>query len=161
MQDVLRRGWSQTIVYRTRTVRSIASSQQTKRNNWPLQPKERERSTRRRKASPPPLYIHLMLLFCGRLRAGRVTRVTEAKIHLPRRKSFQKKSFKACKTTDFKDDLKSVNDKWSEQYTQLEAMFLAIRFTVLVEPVQKTDVVVTESPFIPPVHKTTVATGQI
>ena len=39
-------------------------------------------------------------------------------------------------------------------------MFLARSFSVLVEPVQKTDVVVTDKHFIPPVQQTTDFTGQ-
>ena len=40
-------------------------------------------------------------------------------------------------------------------------MYLAKSFTVTVKPVQKSDVVVTGKPFIPPVHKTTRTTGQM
>ena len=40
-------------------------------------------------------------------------------------------------------------------------MFLAKSFTVPVEPVQKSDVVVTDRPFIPPVQKTPGAIGQM
>ena len=40
-------------------------------------------------------------------------------------------------------------------------MFLAKSFTVPVETVQNSDVVVTSRPFIPPVQKTTGATGQM
>ena len=39
-------------------------------------------------------------------------------------------------------------------------MFLARSFSVLVGPVQKGDVVVTDRPFIPPVQQTTSVTGQ-
>ena len=71
-----------------------------------------------------------------------------------------KKTTKAGPSTDFKDDLKSLDEKWSEQFAWLEAMFLAKSFTVPVKPVQKSDVVVTGIPFIPPVQKTTGATSQ-
>ena len=40
-------------------------------------------------------------------------------------------------------------------------MFLAKSFTVLVESVKKTDVAVTERPFIPPVQQTTGTSGQM
>ena len=40
-------------------------------------------------------------------------------------------------------------------------MFLSKSFTVLIEPVQKTDVVVTERPFITPAQKTTGAICQM
>ena len=72
-----------------------------------------------------------------------------------------KKTSKAVNSTDFKEDLKSLDDKWSEQFARLEAMFLAKSFTVSVEPVQKSDVVVTGRPFILLVQKSTGATGQM
>ena len=67
---------------------------------------------------------------------------------------------KTGKPTDFQSELKSMDDKWSERFARLEAMFLARSFTVPIEPVQKGDVVVTDRPFIPPVQQTTGVTGQ-
>ena len=52
-----------------------------------------------------------------------------------------------------------MDNKWSEHFARLEAMFLARSFSVPVELVQKVDVV-TDRPFIPPVQQTTSATGQ-
>ena len=67
---------------------------------------------------------------------------------------------KAGKTSvDFQADLKSMDDKWSERFAQLEAFFLAKSFQVPVEPVKKSDVVVTDRPFIPPVQQATGVTG--
>ena len=57
---------------------------------------------------------------------------------------------KAGKTPDFQSELKTMDDKWSEHFARLEAMFLARSFQVPVEPVQKQDVVVSDRPFIPP-----------
>ena len=73
-------------------------------------------------------------------------------------KSSSKKSTKAGKTADFQSDLKNLDDKWSERFALLEAMFLARSFAV--EPVQKSDVVVTDRPFIPIVQQPTCFTGQ-
>ena len=56
--------------------------------------------------------------------------------------------------------LKNLDEKWSERFARLEAMFLARSFAVPVEPVQNGDVVVTDRPFIPPVQQTTCVTGQ-
>ena len=64
---------------------------------------------------------------------------------------------KAGKTsTDFQSELKSMDDKWSEPFSRL----VARSFQVPVEPVQKSDVVVTDRPFIPPVQQPTGVTGQ-
>ena len=66
---------------------------------------------------------------------------------------------KASKTpVDFQCDLKSMDDKWSEHFAWLEALFLAKSFQVPVEPVKKSEVVVTDRPFIPPTE--TGATGE-
>ena len=67
---------------------------------------------------------------------------------------------KAGKSTDFHAELKSIDDKWAECFSRLEAMFLAKSFSVPVEPVQKSVVTVTERPFIPPVQQPTGFTGQ-
>ena len=53
-----------------------------------------------------------------------------------------------------------MDEKWSERFAQIEIMFLARSFQVLVEPVQKSDVVVTDRPFIPPVQQPTGVTCQ-
>ena len=53
-----------------------------------------------------------------------------------------------------------MDDKWSEHFAQVEAMFLARSFQVPVELVQISDVVVIERPFIPPVQPSTGFTGQ-
>ena len=61
---------------------------------------------------------------------------------------------KAGKTTvDFHADLKSMDNKWSERFARLEAIFLAKSFQVAVEPEKKSDVVVTDRPFIPPTQQ--------
>ena len=63
-------------------------------------------------------------------------------------------------SVDFQADLKSMGDKWSERFARLEAIFLAKSFQVPVEPVKKSDVVVTDRPFIPPVQQATSVTGE-
>ena len=74
----------------------------------------------------------------------------------------RKKSFKPGKSSsDFKDDLKNLDNKSSERSSQLEAIFLAKSFTVLVELAQKSDVVATERPFIPPVQRITGVSGEM
>ena len=68
---------------------------------------------------------------------------------------------KASKTpVDFQSDLKSMDDKWSERFARLEALFLAKSFQVPVEPVKNSEVVVTDRPFIPPTEQSTGTTGE-
>ena len=52
-----------------------------------------------------------------------------------------------------------IENKWSEHFARLEAMFLAKNFTVPIEPVQNSDVV-TYRPFITPEQQTTGVTCQ-
>ena len=52
-----------------------------------------------------------------------------------------------------------MDDKWSEHFARLEAMFLAKSFQILVDPVKNSDVL-TERPFIPPTQQLTGVTGQ-
>ena len=52
-------------------------------------------------------------------------------------------------------DLQTLDDKWSERFSRLEALFLSKSFTVPVEPVKNSDVPVTDRPFIPPTAAST------
>ena len=61
-----------------------------------------------------------------------------------------KKITKPPKKPDMQSDLKSLHDKWSERFTRLEALFLSKTFQLPVEPVQSSNVVVSEKPFLPP-----------
>ena len=61
---------------------------------------------------------------------------------------------------DFQADLKCLDDKWSERFARLEALFLAKSFQVPVEPVKGTEVVVSDRPFIPPTDQSTSVTGE-
>ena len=67
---------------------------------------------------------------------------------------------KTSKPTDIQSELKSMDDMWSEWFAKLEALFLAKSFTVPVEPVQSSDVVVNDRPFVPPLQQPTGSTGQ-
>ena len=66
-----------------------------------------------------------------------------------------KKTSKPPKVPDFHADLKTLDDKWSERFTRLEALFLSKSFQLPVEPVQSSNVVVSEKPFIPPAQQST------
>ena len=66
-----------------------------------------------------------------------------------------KKTSKPPKVPDFQADLKTLDDKWSERLTRLEALLLSKSFQLLVEPVQSSNVVVSEKPFIPPAQQST------
>ena len=54
------------------------------------------------------------------------------------------------------DDLKSLDDKWSERFSHLEAMLLSQSFAVPVRPVNSASVVPREHPFFDPGASTSV-----
>ena len=62
---------------------------------------------------------------------------------------------KSSRSSELQTELQSLDDKWSERFSRLEALFLAKSFSVPVEPVNKTDVPVTDRPFIPPTAAST------
>ena len=57
-----------------------------------------------------------------------------------------KKSTKASKAPEYQSNLKNLDEKWSERFARLEALFLAKSFQVPVEPVQSSSVVVSDIP---------------
>ena len=46
-----------------------------------------------------------------------------------------------------------MDDKWAERFARLEAMFLSKSFQLPVEPVKKSDVPLSDRPFIPPTQQ--------
>ena len=64
-------------------------------------------------------------------------------------------TIKPPKTPDFQADLKNLDDKWSERFTRLEALFLSKTFQLPVVLVQSFNVVVSEKPFLPPAQQFT------
>ena len=66
-----------------------------------------------------------------------------------------KKTSKPPKVPDFQADLKSLDEKWADRFTRLEALFLSKTFQLPVEPIQSSNVVVSEKPFIPPTQQST------
>ena len=58
------------------------------------------------------------------------------------------------------DDLKSLDDKWSERFSRLEAMLINQSFAVLVRPVTSASVVPREHPFFDPGASTSVMSSE-
>ena len=120
-----------------RTVRFVIVLLLTRRNSWPSQPTEREKSTRR----PPPRVDPADITVLGQVESGKGDSSNRDKTPFKKKKSSHKspsmKSTMAGKTADFQSDLKNLDDKWSEPFSWLEALFLVKSFSVLVEPVQK------------------------
>ena len=73
-----------------------------------------------------------------------------------------KETAKPPKNPDFQAEVKNLANKWSEHFTRLETLFLSKAFQLPVEPVQSSNVVVSEKPFLPPAQQSTIqipATG--
>ena len=135
-------------------------SLKNRKSSWPPLPTEYVKKSRRRQALPP-LVDPSDVTVLGQVESKDDTsdrgETPSKKVKKSPHKSPAKK--KGGKTTDFQADLKSMDDKWSEHFARLEAMFLARSFQVPLEPVQKSDVV-SDRPFIPPVQQSTGFTGQ-
>ena len=136
-----------------------------RRNSWPPLLTGHEKSSRRRYSlgSPSQAVNPSDVTVLGKVESRGETsdrgKTPSKKTKKSSHKSPTKK--KAGKTSvDFQADLKSMDDKWSECFARLEALFLAKSFQVPVEPVKKSDVVVTDRPFIPPVQQATGVTGE-
>ena len=91
--------------------------------------------------SPPPpppstLVDPASVTVLGQVESGRVNRgeVTPSNKKKTSHKSPNKMS-KAGKAPEYQSDLISLDDKWSEHFAHLEALFLAKTFQVPVEPV--------------------------
>ena len=102
---------------------------------------------------PPPLDPSNLTAF-GQVERGKGDNSDRGKDAPAKKKTSSHKSPK-------ESTKEQLDNKWLERFAWVEARFLAKRFTLQVEPGQKTDVVDTERLFIPPVKKTTGATGQI
>ena len=123
-------------------------------------PTYRTQKEHQKKASSPPLVDPPDVTVLGQVESGKGDTSDRGETPSKKRKSPSKKSTKAGKTADFQSELKNLDDKWSEHFARLEAMFLTRSFTVPVEPVQRGDVVVTDRPFIPLLQQITGVTGQ-
>ena len=145
----------------------VRVSLKIRRNSWPPLLTGHVRSSRKRPVllppppPPPPTRLLILLTFPGLGqdeskgdscdRGKTPSKKTKKSSH----RSSSKK--KPDKTPDFKTELKSMDDNWSERFARLEAMFLAKSFQVPVEPFQKSDA---DKPFIPPVQQPTGITSQ-
>ena len=127
-------------------------------------PTYRARKELQKKASSPSLFVDPTdITVLGKVEGKGDSNCDRGETPSKKAKKSSHKSptkMKAGKATvDFQADLKSMDDKWSERFARLEAMFFAKSFQVPVEPVKNSDVVVTDRPFIPPTEQSTGVTG--
>ena len=109
------------------------------------------------KASSPSLVDPSSVTVVGKVESGKGDSGDRGETPKKKKTSHKspKKTSKPPKVPDFQSDLKNMDEKWSERFTCLEALFLSKTFQLLVEPVQSSNVVVSEKPFIPPVEHST------
>ena len=165
----MREALGKTPVLRRSNARFVTVFLKIRKDNWPHLHTGHVRSSRRKQAlplpppPPTPLVDPADVTVLGQVESSKGESSDQGETPSNKKKSSHnspsKKSSKAGKTADVQADVKNLG-KWSEHFAQLEAMFLTRSFQVLVEPVQKHDVVVSDRPFIPPVQQTTSVTGQ-
>ena len=127
-------------------------------------PKYRERKESGQKKNPSPTHIAASeVTILGRVEnKGESSSDRGEPTPKKQKKSSHKSPLKkkSSKSSELQTELQSLDDKWSERFSRLEALFLAKSFSVPVEPVQKSDVPVTDRPFIPPTAAPTTSQQQ-
>ena len=130
-------------------------------------PTYRARKEHQKKASSPLLVDPGSVTVLGQVESGKGESSDRGEVTPSKKKTFHKSPKKTSKASEYQSDLKSLDDKWSERFARLEALFLAKTFQVPVEPDQSPSVVVSDKPIIPPEQQfssqtsTTGATGQM
>ena len=127
-------------------------------------PKYRERKESGQKKNPSPTHVAASeVTVLGRVENKGESSSDRGESSPKKQKKSSHKSplkKKSSKSSELQTELQSLDDKWSERFSRLEALFLAKSFSVPVEPVQKSDVPVTDRPFIPPTAAPTTSQQQ-
>ena len=127
-------------------------------------PKYRERKESGQKKNPSPTHVAASdVTVLGRVEnKGESSSDRGESTPKKQKKSSHKSPLKkkSSKSSELQTELQSLDDKWSERFSRLEALFLAKSFSVPVEPVKKSDVPVTDRPFIPPTAASTTSQQQ-
>ena len=124
-------------------------------NNWPPQPINPEKNVDSRRnlkfpvTQPPTLMDPSEVTLLGRVSTDKPSSV-ESTPKKKRSDGSPKSSKLRHSSKPTSDDLKSLDDKWSERFSQLEALLLNKSFAVPVRPVNPSAVVTREHPFFDP-----------
>ena len=152
-----------TLVLRRNSARFVTISLNNRSYSWPPLP-YRVRKELQKKASSPSLSVDPAdVTVIQKVESkGDVSDRGETPSKKSKKSSHKSPTKKKPSKTpvDFQSDLKSMDDKWSERFARLEALFLAKSFQVPVEPVKGAEVVVSDKPFIPPTDQSTSVTGE-
>ena len=124
--------------------------------SWPPQLIGTGKKRRRRlrlQPTPPPLVDPAHVSVLAKVEKGKAVQSTPSSKKTKRSESPKPSSSKKRSSSHpSAEDFKSLDDKWAERFSRLEAMLLAKTFTVPVEPVVKpaADVTPTGKPFFEP-----------
>ena len=155
--DVGRKGWETIPVSRSWIARYARYLRLLKFNNWPPRPTSPEKNVESRKnlkfpVMRPPLSWTLQ-------RSSSVKSTPKKK---KRSDGSPKSSKRRHSSKPTSDDLKSLDDKWSERFSQLEALLLNKSFAVPVRPVSPSALVARKHPFFDPGESSSVmSTGLV
>ena len=109
---------------------------------------ELKKTTETTSSATPTLVDPSDVTLFGRVHSDKPSSVestpTKKKRHSDGSPKFSKRKHSSKSTSE---DLKSLDDKWSERFSRLEALLLSKSFTVPVEPVRPSTVVTREHPF--------------
>ena len=161
----VRKALGKTPVLRRSNARFVTVFLKIRKDNWPHLHTGHVRSSRRKQALPPlppptpvdPADVTVL----GQVESSKGKSSDQGETPSNKKKSSHnspsKKSSKAGKTAGVQADLKNLDEKWSEHFAQLEAMFLAKYW---LNQSRSTMWWCLTDPFIPPVQQTTGVTGQ-
>ena len=153
--DVGRRGWETIPVLRSLNARFVRGLH-LKYNSWPPRPNvergEQKKSTTETSSDATPTLVDPSeVTLLGRVNTDKPSSVESTPTKKKKRSDGSPKSSKrrhSSKPTS--DDLKSLDDKWSERFSRLEALLLNKSFAVPVKHVKPSTVVTREHPFFDP-----------
>ena len=125
-------------------------------NNWPPRPTgpgknvESRRNLKFPVTQPPTLVDPSEVTLLGWASTDKLSSVESTPKKKKRSDGSPKSSKRRHSSKPTSDDLKSLDDKWSERFSRLEVLLLNKSFAVLVRPVNPSAVVTREHPFFDP-----------
>ena len=111
---------------------------------------ERKKTTETTSSATPTLVDPSDVTLLGRVHTDKPSSVESTPKKKRRSDSSPKSSKRKHRSKHTSEDLKSLDDKWSESFSRLEALLLSKSFAVPVEPVRPSTVLTREHPFFDP-----------
>ena len=126
----------------------------------PTYQERKERSEQKKASTTPTLVDPSEVTLLGRVSCDKSPSVDSTPKKRKRSDGSPRSSKRKHSSKPTSDDLKSLDDKWSERFSRLEAMLVNQSFAVPVRPVTSASVVPREHPFFDPGASTSVMSSE-